>query len=576
MLPIERKRENGFGRRVSRNNNNTLNYMTYRFLITAALLGLGTTAALACTNLIVGKKASADGSVFVTYNADDYGAYGSLLHFAAGTHAKGTMRDVVDWESGVYHGKIAEAARTYNVVGNMNENQVTIGETTFGGREELVDTTAVIDYGSLEYITLQRARTAREAILIMASLVKEYGYGSEGESFSVADPNEAWIMEIVGKGPGNRGALWVAVRIPDDCICAHANQSRIRQFPLNDKKNCLYAPDVISYARKKGYFKGKDKDFSFQAAYAPADFEALRFCEARVWSFFNKFVPGMDKYLAYAKGTDVKAEPMPLYVKPARQLTLQDVQGAMRDHYEGTPFELTKDIGAGPYDAPYRPTPLVFTVDSVKYFNERPISTQQTSFTIVCQMRGFLPNAVGGIEWFGNDDANMIAYVPVYTCSTSVPVCFQRTSTSDELTFSWKSAFWLCNWVSNMIYPRYCNMIGDLRTAQQELEEGYFKEVAANDAAFAARFATDSAATVAALTAYTEKASGRMMERWMKLGEYLVVKHNDQTIRKEKDGHFLRTATGRGVPPTRTGFPSKYAHKYVELTGDRYKVPVSH
>jgi dipeptidase len=548
--------------------------MTSRFVSVAIALGLYTSTTFACTNLIVGKKASTDGSTFVTYNADDYGAYGSLLFFPAATHQQGDKRDVIDWETGAYRGKIDEARRTYNVVGNMNEYQVTIGETTFGGRPELMDTTAIIDYGSLEYITLQRARTAREAINVMTSLVKKYGYASEGESFSVADPNEAWILEMIGKGPKEKGALWVAVRIPDDCICAHANQSRIRQFPLNDKRNCLYAPDVISFARKKGYFKGKDKDFSFCEAYAPADFEALRFCEARVWSFFNHFADGMDRYLPYVKGTDLKAEPMPLYLKPNKKIALHDIQNAMRDHYEGTPFSLTSDIGSGPYDAPYRPTPLVFTVDSVKYFNERPISTQQTSFTIVCQMRSFLPNPVGGIEWFGNDDANTIAYVPVYTCSNQVPQCFRR-GPADELTFSWNSAFWVCNWISNMIYPRYSALIGDLRQAQNELENQYYQEVAENDTKFKNLYTTDSTAVVNALTTYTDSAANRMMKRWMKLGEYLIVKHNDQTVRKELNGAFMRTKEGRGVAPLRPGFPSKFAHKYVEETGDRYKVPTT-
>ena len=329
--------------------------------------------AFACTNLIVGKNASADGSTIVSYSADSYGLFGELYHYPAGMHKKGTWIDVHEWDTGKYLGRIEQARQTYNVIGNMNEFQLTIGETTFGGRPELVDTTGIIDYGSLIYLGLQRSRTAREAIKVMTELVQEYGYYSSGESFTIADPNEIWIMEMIGKGPGVRGAVWVAVRVPDDCISAHANQSRIHQFDMNDKDNCMYSPDVISFAREKGYFDGVNKDFSFAKAYAPLDFGARRYCEARVWSYFNMFTARGNEFLPYILGdTDT---PMPLFVKPDRKISVQDVKNAMRDHYEGTPLDISKDFGAGPYHTPYRLSPLSFKVGDKEYFNERPIST---------------------------------------------------------------------------------------------------------------------------------------------------------------------------------------------------------
>ena len=342
-----------------------------------ALVMLTSIASHACTNLIVGRKASQDGSVIVTYSCDDYGAYGFMNYLPGGKHAPGTMRPLYHYESNNYLGEIPEASETYTVVGLMNEHQLTIHETTYGGREELTDTvTGLMDYGSLMYVTLQRARNARQAIKVLTDLANTYGYGSEGESFTIADPKEVWIMDVIGKGPGRKGIVWVAVRIPDDCISAHANHSRIRKFPLKDKDNCLYSKDVISFAREKGYFKGKDQDFSFADAYAPADFGALRFCEARVWSFFNKWAAqDMTPYLAYAQG-DTQAAPMPLYVKPKQPLSVQDVKDMMRDHYEGTPLALDSDLGMGPWEMPYRPTPLSYEVDGKKYFNERPISTQ--------------------------------------------------------------------------------------------------------------------------------------------------------------------------------------------------------
>lgn len=427
----------------------------------------------ACTNFIVGKKASADGSVICSYNADDYGLFIGLCHYPAGKHEKGSVRKIYDWDTNVYHGQIPEAEVTYNVIGNINEYQVSIGETTFGGREELVDTTGILDYGSLIYIALQRSKTAREAIKVMTTLTDKYGYCSGGETFTICDPNEAWIMEMIGKGPGRKGTVWVAVRIPDDAICAHANQSRIRTFNQKDKKNVMFSKDCITFAREKGWFSGKDADFSFCEAYAYPDFSGRRFCEARVWSFFNHFSTDMERYLPYAEGKVKDAEPMPLWIKPNRKVSVQDIQECMRDHYEGTPFSLDKDPGQGVWNMPYRPTPLTYKVDGKEYFNERPTSTQQTAFSYVAQLRSWLPRQIGGVLWFGNDDGNMVAYTPVYCGNTSQPECY-NTKGADAVTFSMKNAFWVCNWVSNMVYPRYSLMFGSLKSVRDSLETSYF------------------------------------------------------------------------------------------------------
>lgn len=527
----------------------------------------------ACTSFLVGKKASADGSAFITYNADDYGMYGRLLYLPAGKHAKGTMRRIVDGDTNHYLGEIAEAPETYAVMGNINEHQVAITETTFGGRAELADSTGIIDYVSLMAIALQRSKTAREAIKVMTTLVQEYGYASEGESFSIADPNEVWILEMIGKGPGRKGTVWVAVRIPDDCIAAHANQSRIHRFNLKDKQNVLYAKDVISFAREKGYFKGRDADFSFADAYAPADFSAIRFCEARVWSFFNHWVDGMDKYLDYVDGKHIgKAEVMPLYFKPKRLFSLHDVMTSNRDHFEGTPFDITNDAGAGVYTAPYRPTPLTFKYEGKTYFNERPISTQQTGFTVVAQLRSNLPNAIGGILWFGNDDPNMVAYTPVYCSATRVPECYDK-DTADGVTFSWKSAFWVCNWVANMTYPRYAQLFPSVEAVRDELEAHYATEQAKVEAEAARLYAESPTKATAYLTDYTVQCAQDMLNRWRQLGEYLIVKYNDQTVKPEANGKFLRTPDGLGQRPERPGFPEKYKEILIRETGDKYLVP---
>ncbi len=544
----------------------------FKIFTCALLAACSMPSAFGCTNFIVGKNASADGSVFISYAADNYGMYGFLYHRNAGTHAKGTTRNVIYWDTNKFLGKIPEAPVTYNVVGNINENQVAIAETTFGGREELVDTTATMDYGSMIYIALERAKTAREAIKIMTDLVETYGYNSEGETFTIADKNEAWIMEMVGKGNVEKGAVWVAVRVPDDCVCAHANQSRIHKFNMKDKDNVLYSKDVVKFARKQGYFNGKDADFDFANAYCPATFSGLRYCEARVWSFFNRWTDGMDKYLPYASGKDLKAEPMPLFIKPKRKLSMGDVMNCMRDHYEGTPFDMTKDAGSGVYNAPYRPSPLSWKYNGKEYFNERPASTQQSGFVFVAQLRSNLPNPIGGVLWFANDDANMVAFTPMYCCITKSPECYSE-KTADGVTFSWKSAFWVCNWVSNMVYPRYSMMFGDLEKLRNKLENSYLANQSALETKAKALYDQSAAKAVEYLTNYSDTTAQSMLAQWKNFGEFLIVKYNDQVVKPEKNGKFLRNAEGLGETVKRPGFPEEYRKTIVDETGDKYLVP---
>ena len=529
--------------------------------------------ASACTNFIVGKNASADGSVFCTYSADSYGLYAHLRHYPAGTHAKGEVVKIYDYDTNVCHGEIPQAPVTYNVVGNINEYQVSIGETTFVGREEMVDTTGIIDYGSLMYITLQRSKSAREAISVMTSLVEKYGYCSEGETFTICDPNEAWIMDMMGAPGSKPGVVWVAIRIPDDAICAHANQSRITTFNQKDKENVLYSKNVIKYARQKGWFNGKDSEFSFNAAYAAPDFLGRRVCEARVWSFFRHFSNDMDRYLPYVEGKGEYTEAMPLWIIPNRKLTLQDVQECMRDHFEGTPFSLDSDMGQGIWEMPYRPTPLYFKVDGKKYFNERPTSTQQTGFTYVAQLRSFLPREVGGVLWFGNDDSNMIAYTPIYCCSTRVPECYDAPG-ADAVTFSDKSAFWVCNWVSNMVYPRYSMLFPSLREVRDSLERRYFSlQQAVERKAIRLLAESNDGSGVEFLTQYSVDKAQDMLECWRNLATYLIVKYNDMAVKPEKNGKFQRTPEGLGANVVRPGYSDKVARELIKQTGDRYAMP---
>ena len=532
--------------------------------------------AVACTNFIVGKKASADGSVFCTYNADSYGAFMPLYHFPAGKHAAGEMRQIYDWDTNKYLGQIPEAAETWNVIGNTNEWQLTIGETTFGGREEMVDTTGIIDYGSLIYITLQRAKNAREAIQVMTTLVEQYGYCSEGETFSICDPNEAWIMEMMGCGSDRKlskeRTVWVALRIPDDMICAHANQSRIRQFDMKDKQNVLFSKNVVKYARKMGWFSGKDEAFSYADAYCPADFGARRWCEARVWSFFNRFSDDFSAYLPWALGEDPNAQPMPLWIKPNKLLTLQDMQAAMRDHFEGTPLSLDQDLGGGIWEMPYRVSPLSYKVDGEQYFNERPTSTQQSAFSFISQMRSWLPRQVGGCFWFGNDDGNMVSYVPIYCANTRQPVCF-NTPGADDIHFSMDNAFWVCNWVANMVYPRYSLMFPSLKQVRDSLDASFARAQPEIEAEAIARYANDEQALAAHMTDYSCLKAEQMMDRWRQLAYFLIVKYNDMVERPDRDGQFYYNENGLGQTIKRPGMPERFAREMNRHGGQRMKMP---
>ncbi len=522
-----------------------------------------------CTNFLVGKKASTDGSTMISYSADSYNLYGELYHWPAMKYNAGEILKVYEWDTGKYLGEIPQVLQTYNVLGNMNEHQLAIGETTFTGRRELSDSTGVMDYGSLIYITLQRSKTAREAISIMTELVKDHGYYSTGESFSIADPNEVWVMELIGKGAGNKGAVWVAVRIPDDCVSAHANQARIQQFPLDDAENCIYSPDVISFAREKGYYTGDDADFSFAQAYAPIDFGALRFCEARVWSFFNHVNKDMAKYVTYAKGETT--DPMPLYIKPDKKLSPRDVQNYMRDHYEDTELDWRNDYGAGPFSSPYRWSPLTWEVDSVEYCNERPIATQQTGFSFVSQSRSWLPNEIGGVLWFGIDDAAQSVYYPVYVGNTSVPE-EMKVGNGDLLNFTWESAFWIHNWVSNMVYDRYSDKIVHVNELQEKLEGNFETKQTEIEEKALALFKESKPEAIKFLTEYTNNSVTKGLQEWRKMGEYMMVKYVDGVVKKEENGKFKLNDHGQTASPSRPGYSNDHYRKVVEQTGDKYKV----
>lgn len=544
----------------------------FKAFFTAAFLTMATAAA-ACTNFIVAKGASTDGSVMCTYNADDYGMFIGLAHYAAGTHQKGEMRKVIDWDTKKYHGEIPEAPVTYNVIGNINEFQVTIGETTYGGREEMVDTTGIIDYGSLIYIALQRSRTAREAIKVMTSLAEKYGYNSEGETFTICDPNEAWIMEMMGCGGDKKQkVVWVAVRVPDNAICGHANQSRIGVFSQYQTE-VLHSKNVVSFARQKGWYKGTDKDFSWKNTYAFPDFSGRRWCEARVWSFFNHH-KDMSRWLPWAIGKDKNAEDMPLWIVPNKKLSVQDLESDMRDHYEGTELSVAdgKDMGGGIWQMPYRPTPLTFKVNGKSYFNERPTSTQQTGFSYVSQMRSWLPREIGGVLWFGNDDGNMIAYTPIYCGNTVQPECY-NTPGADAVTFSMKNAYWVCNWVSNMVYPRYSMMFPSLKTVRDSLEASYFANQAAVEAKAKELYKDNKDAAIKYLNDYSNQKAQQMLARWRQLAFYLIVKYNDMTVKPEADGKFTRTKEGIGATVERPGYPEAFKEKLVKETGDKFEVP---
>ncbi|HNZ03536.1 MAG TPA: C69 family dipeptidase [Myxococcota bacterium] len=508
-------------------------------MMTVAALGLavGNPAARACTNILVTRGASVDGSTMISYSADSHDLYGFLDLRPAGEHKPGTMIDVYDWDEGHLRGQIPQAPVTYRVVGNMNEFQVSIGETTFTQREELEPNEGIIDYGSLIYIALERSRTAREAITVMTSLVEEYGYGSGGESFSIADPDEVWFMEIVGKGKDAegkqiKGALWVARRIPDGYVAAHANHSRIRQFPLDDPENTIYSPDVISFARDKGWFCGEDKDFSFSTAYALQDYGALRFCESRVWNFFNH-VRSSDPIPPDFVKAIPGAEPMPLWIKPDRKLSVADVKVEMRDHFEGTEFDLSKGIGAGPFGLPYRWRPLEWEVDGKKYFNERSISTQQTGFSFVAQMRSWLPDAVGGVFWFGVDDTSTTVYVPMFAGIEKAPGPFAKDA-GDFTEFSWKSAFWVFSAVSEKTYSRWVDVIKDVRVRQKSLEDSFDSMLPGVEALAVQLHALSPELARGFLTQVSAAAGNNAYEQWISLWREIFVKYNDGNVRDDK------------------------------------------
>ncbi|MGB4653963.1 MAG: C69 family dipeptidase [Bacteroidales bacterium] len=536
----------------------------------------------ACTNFMVTKGASKDGSNFVSYSADSHVLYGELYHWKAAKYPAGTMLDIYEWDSGKYKGQIEQALETYNVVGNMNEHQLAIAETTYGGRYELVDTTGIMDYGSLIYITLQRAKTAREAIDVIADLVAKYGYASSGESFSISDPNEIWYMEIIGKGSPklvtgknkkttikhDKGAVWVAIRIPDGYVSGHANQARIHKFNQNDPENCIYSPDVISFARENGYFEGEDKDFSFCDAYAPIDFGAARFCEARVWSGFNRITDGMDKYLDYAKGENLTNK-MPLYVKPNYKLSRKEVFGLMRDYYQDTDLDMSKDIGGGPYNCIVRWRPMTWKVDGVEYFHERATSTQQTGFVFVAESRPAPINTLGGIIWFGVDDTYTTVFTPMYSCMTRVPIEY-AVGNGNLMEFSDNAAFWVFNQVSNLAYTRYSDMIKDIQPKQSELEEYYFSLIPVVDKIAQEKYAKNPEEAIEFLTNFSVSQGANTVREWKQLYRFLFTKYLDGNIKtpREVPAGYKYYAPKVEQP----GYSEQYYRDLIKATGDKFKV----
>lgn len=514
-----------------------------------------------CTNFLITKEASADGSSMITYSADSHELYGELYYRPAADYAEGDSVRIIEWDTYKPLGWIKQVRHTYKVVGNINEHQLAIGETTFTGRAELEDTTGGIDYGSLIYITLQRAKTAQEAILIMNNLLNEYGYRSTGESFSIADPNEVWIMELIGKGVGRKGAVWVAQKIPAGYISGHANQSRITTFPLNDPENCIYSKDVISFAKEKGYYTGEDSLFSFSDAYAPVDFEGTRFCESRVWSGFRKVNNKMDIYEDYAMGLNLKNR-MPLWIKPDSKVSLQDVMSMMRDYFQGTKMDMTQDIGAGPYQCIVRWRPMVWELDSVKYLNERAISTQQTGFSFITQSRNWLPDPIGGILWFGVDDTYSTVYTPMYCGINEVPGSF-AVGNGSLMEFSDSSAFWVFNQVSNFAYTRYNMMVPFIQEKQRELEQKYITEVIETDKKALELFKKDENKAIAFLTGYSITRGNYTVSEWKKLYHFLFTRF--------MDGNVKTRIAGEPLPKLeQPGYNEEWYRNLIEKTGDKY------
>ena len=562
----------------------------------------------ACTNIIVTRGASKDNSAMVSYAADSHWLYGELYFHPAMDWKDGTMLNIVEWDTSKPLGQIPQAPHTYKTVGNMNEHQLIIGETTWGGRLELMDSTAIMDYGSLIYVALQRARTAREAIQVIVDLANEYGYASEGESFSIADKNEAWVMDLIGKGVEmkdgknvNKGLVWVARRIPDGYICAHANQARIQTFPLDDPENCLYAPEVIEFARSKGYFSGKDEDFDFSAAYNPIDFGGVRACDARAWSAFRILCDGKftyekdgkmitedaDDYLDYVMGKNLKHR-MPLFVKPARKLGVKDVADAMRDHFEGTPLDMTQDIGAGGNALPYRWRPMGFKIGGWDYINERAIATQQTGFWFVGQARHDLPDVVGGVIWFGTDDAATSYLSPIYTNTDKVPECF-REGNGTLLEYSPTASFWMNNRVTNTCYRAY-NMIaptvraevdkfeneqmgGKLSENDQKVLNEYNKLVSKAGGKEIKDKALNPIRKM--LTEYSVSTAQNQFDHWVALEQLITVKFIDGNVKAQnEDGTFKHSKYDEGIPDglTQPGYTEKWKEAVVKDHGDIIRV----
>lgn len=573
-------------------------------LITYNLICLSITAGYesqACTNYLITKGASADGSTMVSYAADSHIRYGELYFKPRGVWPSGSMVTLYDRGTNKPLGQIPQAQETYQVIGFMNEYQVSIGETTFGGIEELMDSTAIVDYGSLMFLALQRAKTAREAIKVMVELVEQYGYASSGESFSIGDPNEVWILEMIARKTNlkydkrtkrniniDKGAVWVAVRIPDGYISAHANQARIQTFPKENLTNSVssknlhlllsnpeievvYSHDVIDYARKKGYFKGNDSEFSFSDVYNPVSFDGARFCDARVWAFFNHAADGMDRYWDYVKGENLKNR-MPLYVKPNRKLTPRDLMGFKRDHLEGTDLDMSKDVGAGPHGLPYRWRPLTWKVDGTTYFHERVTATQQTGFSFIAQMRSWLPNPIGGIFWFGVDDAASTVYVPIYCGINRVPESYAEGN-GDMLTYSPTSAFWIFNRVAHFAYLRYDLVIQDIKKVQNELESKYEAYTPAVDAAALKLWEKDPTLAIDFITDYSVNTANSTVQKWNELSNWLLVKYIDGNVKKEKEGHFIRNPWGYPVSPSQPGYHEDWLQIIVKQTDDKFKEP---
>lgn len=557
-------------------------------LITSALLCCASYT-MACTNFLFTKGATKDGSTMVTYAADSHTLYGELYHYPAADWPEGSMLDVYDWDTGKFMGRIPQVAHTYNVIGNMNEHQLAIAESTYGGREELCSQSgAIMDYGSAIYITLQRAKNAREAIVVMTKLFEDYGYASAGESFSIVDPNEVWILEAIGKGEGEKGAVWVARMVPDGYVSGHANQARITTFPLegrtsisSDKMDKIYNPeittvyskDVISFAKEKGYYprEAKNKDFSFSDTYNPVTFGGARGCEIRVWSFFKSVNKDMQQYFGYASGRDIQYDDkgyatnrMPLWIQPDEKVDVQQVMDFMRDHLEGTELDMTKDLGAGPYEWPYRWRPMDFEVDGKKYVQERATATQQTGFSFVAQCRSWLPDEIGGIIWFGVDDAASSVYFPMYTSSTRVPRSFAQGNGS-MMEFTNEAAFWVFNQVTNFAYTRYNVIHPEVRAKQKALETRYVAFVKAADAGAQALYADDKAAAVAFLTDFSCKTGDELVADWRDFYGYLFTKYMDGNIKTVVPGQ-------RNPKVEQPALPEWFLRMLIEQTGDKLRV----